>query len=86
MCIECILRKIGSKSIQTRTHKLETIQKYQMLSHHKSHIFLHIIWNAINLRIMLFTNRSNLLYHKITVLATEIMKDDRDLELFWVNP
>ena len=57
-----------------------------MFTQHKCHVFLHIIREAVYLQIMLFSNGAYLLHNKMGIIPTEMMKDDRGLELFWVNP
>lgn len=72
--------------MQTRTYELKTIKKNKVFAKHESHIFFHIVGDTIDLHIMLFTDRPNLLHDKLAIIATEIMKDDKDFKLFWVNP
>lgn len=80
-----ILWKIISKFFKTGSRELKTINENQMLSQNESHIFFHVVWNAIYLRILFFSNTSNLVHDKMGIISSQIVKDDRDLEFFWVN-
>ena len=75
---------------------METIDKRQMIAQHESHILFHVIGDGVDIQVLLFSfficicmllsHFSNLLHYKVTVIPTEIVKDDWYLNVFWFDP
>ena len=64
---------------------MHAIDKYKMFTRHKGHVFLHVIWDTVNIQTLLFTDRSYFLDYKVRVITTKIMKYNRQFKRFWIH-
>lgn len=56
-----------------------------ILTKHKSYVFLHVIWDVINVQLILFAYFADLLHDKMWIITTEIKKYNRQFEIFGVH-
>ena len=55
-----------------------------MLTHHEGHVSLYIVGGAVYAQILILSNLTNLLHHKMSIINTQIVKYYRNFDIIWV--
>ena len=75
---------------------METVNEGEVIAQHESHILFHVIGDGVDIEVLLFSffigicmflsYFSNLLHYEMSIVSTEIVKDDWYLNVFWFDP